>query len=671
MTQPLWTPSRTWLRSRRISGYAQFLAARTSRDFRYDFSALHAWSVEHRAEFWRSVIEYSGIAFEGNAEPTLIDGDRLPGAKWFPELAVSYAENLLRHPPEREAIIACDESGNRQAHTYGQLCKRTFVHMEALEAAGIRSGDTVGAILPNIYEAVPAMLGATALGARWCSVSPDFGVSGILDRLRQVAPRLLYAVRRYRYGSRAYDITDKLAGVVSGLPSLERLVLVDDDSVHRALPPKACTLTRFFRGASVSYCRQFRRFPFDHPLFVLFTSGTTGAPKCIEHGAGGSLLQLVKEHMLHCNLGPESRAIFPTTLGWMMWNWLVTSLATGCSIVLYDGSATHPSPTALFDVISRERVTMVGLAGAFIENCRKTRLDLRHSHSCEHVDMIFSGGSILSEEGFHFAHEKLFPGKPVYSCSGGTDIISCFLIADPWSPIYPGELSAPGLGMDVQVFDEAGRPVNGQKGELVCCRAAPSMPLGFLNDVEGRRYRAAYFERFPGVWAHGDYAEHTSRGTFVIHGRSDAVLNPGGVRIGTAEIYRHVETIPGILSSVVVGHQLANDIRVVLFVKLDEGMHLDEALRERIRAAIRAGASPRHVPKLICQVPDIPLTRSGKVSELAVRDVVNGRPVGNTEALTNPESLRHFVQAMSEEASPAPGSHDGDVDRDCACELNG
>jgi len=648
MTQPLWTPSTAWLNSRRLSDYAGFIAAKIGRDFRYDYAALHEWSVEQRDAFWSSVIEYSGITFEGGLEPALLDGDRLPGAKWYPNLKLSYAENLLRHAPAREAVIACDESGNRRAYGYGELAQRALAHMRALEAVGVRPGDAVGAILPNIYEAVPGMLGATGLGAQWCSVSPDFGSAGILDRLRQVAPRVLYAVRRYRYNGNDYNITDKLSDVVAGLPGLERLVLVDDAPDRLALPGHAVRLARFLGETPDAHPPEFRRFPFDQPLFVLFTSGTTGVPKCIEHGAGGTLLQLFKEHALHCNVGPGSRVLFPTTLGWMMWNWLVTSLATGCTIVLYDGSVAHPSPTALFDIIERERVTMVGLAGAFIESCRKAGLDLRRSHSFGSVDMVFSGGSVLSADGFHFAHERLFPGTPVYSCSGGTDIVSCFLVADPWSPIYGGELSAPGLGMDVQVFDDTGHPVIGQKGELVCRRAAPSMPLGFLNDPQGRRYRAAYFERFPGVWAHGDYAERTPRGTFVIYGRSDSVLNPGGVRIGTAEIYRLVETIPGILSSVVVGQQIDSDVRVVLFLKLAEGLRLDEALRERVRAAIRAGASPRHVPKIICQVPDIPLTRSGKVSELAVRDVVNGRVVGNTEALANPEALEYFAHALSE-----------------------
>jgi len=646
MPAPISTPSAERLESHRLSKFAEYVAQRRGRDFRYDYRALHRWSVTQPGEFWTSLIEFTGIIFDGELAPAIVDQDRLPGARWFPGLKLSYAENLLRHPAERPAVIACDESGRRGEYSFGQLRADTQRHMAALQAAGIGPGDAVAAILPNIYDAVPAMLGAAGVGAKWCSVSPDFGPAGILDRLGQVAPRVLYGVQSYRHNGRDYDIADKLATIVTQLPSVERVVLVDSvqaapTSTARA-PRDAVTLAAFV-GRAGGAAPGFRRLPFDHPLFVLFTSGTTGVPKCIEHGAGGTLIQLLKEHALHCNVGPGSRMLFPTTLGWMMWNWLVTGLATGCTIVLYDGSPAYPSQHALFDLIDRERVTMVGLSGAFIEGLRKSAVDLRKSHRFEHVDMIFAGGSILSAEGFELMDERVMPGKPLYSCSGGTDIVSCFLIADPWSPIYAGELSAPGLGMDVQVFDEQGHPVTGQKGELVCTRPAPSMPRGFLGDQDGSRYRAAYFERFPGVWAHGDYAERTERGTFIIYGRSDAVLNPGGVRIGTAEIYRQVDRIPGIVASVAVGQNTGGDVRVILFVKLAQGLTLDADFEARIKRAIRDGASPRHVPKLIRQVEDVPLTRSGKLAEIAVRDVVNGRAVKNTEALANPEALRHFT----------------------------
>jgi acetoacetyl-CoA synthetase len=645
----MWTPSQARLASHQLSDFARFVAARTGRDFRYDYAALHEWSVGDRGAFWTSVIEYCGLVYEGSLSPALLDGQRLPGARWFPELRLNYAENLLRHPTAHDAVITCDEAGNHRTYSYGDLRNDCLANMRALAAANLGPGDTVAAILPNTYEALTAMLGTTGLGVTWCSVSPDFGAPGILDRLGQVAPRVLYATRRYKYNGQVHDITEKLATVIASLPGLERVVLVDEQPGDSRPLERSVHLNEFLKASRDAPAPEFRRYPFDHPLFVLFTSGTTGAPKCIEHGAGGTLLQLVKEHALHCNVGPGSRVLFPTTLGWMMWNWLVTSLATGCSIVLYDGSPAHPAATAAFDVIVRERITMVGLASAFIETARKSGLDLRSSHNFDCVDMIFAGGSVLSAEGFQFAHERLFPGKPVYSCSGGTDIVSCFLIANPWGPIYAGELSAPGLGMDVCTYDQQGNRIIAEKGELVCRRAAPSMPLGFRNDPQGERYRAAYFDRFPGVWAHGDFAEETIRGTFIIYGRSDAVLNPGGVRIGTAEIYRHVERIQGIAASVVVGQQVDGDVRVVLFVKLSDGMHLDKALCSQIRAAIRTGASPRHVPKLICQVPDIPLTRSGKVSEVAVRDVVNGRTVTNTEALMNAEALRYFCAPLPEE----------------------
>jgi acetoacetyl-CoA synthetase len=646
--KPIWTPSPERLESHQLSKYAGYVASRYGVDFRFDYSALHRWSVTQPAQFWTSVIEFTGVVCEGELSPAIVDADRLPGARWFPNLRLNFAENLLRHPASQPAIIACDEGGARRTRSFGELRADTERHMASLHGAGIGPESTVAAILPNIYDAVPAMLAATGLGATWCSVSPDFGVGGILDRLGQVAPQVIYAVQSYRHNGKTYDVSEKIALMVSQLPTVERVVIVgavESDATSadaaRSLPEKTLSLEEFLATAS-GPAPGFRRLPFDHPLFVLFTSGTTGVPKCIEHGAGGTLVQLLKEHVLHCNVGPGSRMLFPTTLGWMMWNWLVTGLASGCTIVLYDGSPAHPSQTALFDMIQRERVTMLGLPGALIEGLRKSGLDLRQSHRFESIDMIFAGGSVLSAEAFEFMNEHVMPGKPLYSCSGGTDIVSCFLIADPWSPIYAGELSAAGLGMDVQVFDENGTSVTDRKGELVCLQPAPSMPRGFRNDPDARRYRAAYFDRFPGIWAHGDYAERTNRGTFIIYGRSDAVLNPGGVRIGTAEIYRYVDCIPGVLASVAVGQKFGDDIRVVLFVKLAQGLALNQTLEERIRREIREGASPRHVPKVIRQVPDVPLTRSGKIAEIAVRDVVNGHTVKATEALANPEVLLHF-----------------------------
>jgi acetoacetyl-CoA synthetase len=638
MSAPLWQPSADYLRKHTLTRFAGFLERTLGIAFGRDYAALHRWSIEHRGDFWRAVWQFTGVVGEGALNPAVLSADALPGAVWFPEARLNYAENLLRHPAEATAIIAADESGSHTRYTFGQLRTDVARHQYALASDGVGAGHVVAGILPNRYEAVVAMLATASLGAAWCSVSPDFGAAGILDRFLQVRPRVLYACRRYKYGGKDFDISDKVCRVQQGLQNLSRTVLLDNDpGTLEAIP-----LADFLPPSAGD--PRFERLPFSHRLFVLFTSGTTGVPKGIEHSAGGTLLQLLKEHALHCDVGPGDTMFFPTTLGWMMWNWLVTGLATGAAIVLYDGSPVHPAATSLYDLIERERVTMIGLAGAFLENSRKSGIDLTQTHRFDAARLVFAGGSVLSPEGHTFASRRLFPGVPVSSCSGGTDIVSCFLITDPWGPIWPGELQVAGLGMDVDVLNEGGRPVREEKGELVCRRAAPSMPIGFLGDPEGARYRAAYFERFPGVWAHGDFISTTEHGGYVIYGRSDAVLNPGGVRIGTAEIYRQVDTVADVLGSVVVSEEIEGDCQIVLFVRLAPGVVLTAQLRQQLRSAIRQGASPRHVPRRIVSVADIPVTRSGKIAEIAVREAVNGRLVKNIEALANPEALQYFTR---------------------------
>jgi len=640
---PLWLPSPDVLSKRRLSAYADWLEQRFGIALGRDYAALHRWSIEHAGDFWRSIIEYHQLKWSGSLAPEVNGIERLPGATWFPRLQLNYAENLLRADDSRRALLAINESGATRELSYGDLRKQVHAVQDFLRMQGLQAGDRVAAILPNIPEAVSAMLGAASIGVTWSSVSPDFGAAGILDRLSQVAPRTLFVCDSYTYGGKTFDVREKIDEVASQLPSLQRIVLVPASAIA-TLKPTSLPVIRWdeLMATRSEGDLTYARLPFSHPLYIVFTSGTTGKPKCIIHSAGGTLVQLLKEHALHCDLGPGDLAFFPTTLGWMMWNWLVNGLATGASLLLYDGSPGYPGPAVLLDLAVKHRVTLLGLASALIENYRKSGLDVSESHDLSHVRLIFAGGSVLSKEAFHYAQDHLAPGTWLASCSGGTDILSCFICTNPWGPVWAGELQAPALGMDVQVFNDDGQRVVGEKGELVCCSPAPPMPVGFLDDTDGNRFHEAYFNRFPGVWAHGDFVEQTEHGGFIIHGRSDSVLNPGGVRIGTAEIYRQVDQLEEIESSVVVGLERDDDIVVALYVVLKPGKSLDEELLGRIRSTIRTKASPRHVPKVVEQVPDIPRTRSGKIAESAVRETVNGRPVKQVEALANPEALHYF-----------------------------
>ncbi len=618
-----------------------------------EYAQLHRWSVDEPERFWSRVWDECGVIGDRGSDRVLVDGERMPGARWFPEARLNFAENLLAERGDGEgrpagpAIVATDERGRRRAIGRAELRRAVTRAARALAADGVVRGDRVAGILPNGPEAVIAALAATSLGALWSSCSPDFGRQGVLDRFGQIEPKVLVGCDGYAYGGRSFDVRAKLGEVAAALPGLARVV------VHPFLDETGdVDLGPIGHDRAVSWDEwlaphaddplELERFPFDHPVYVLYSSGTTGRPKCIVHGAGGTLLQHLKEHQLHLDLRPDERLFYFTTCGWMMWNWLVSGLASGATLVTYDGSPFHPGPDALFALAESERLEVLGVSAKFIDAAAKEGVDPAASRDLGPLRTVLSTGSPLAPEGFDYVYERVKSDVQLASISGGTDILSCFVLGEPTRPVWRGEIQAPGLGMRVRVFDTRGRGVIGRRGELVCRGPFPSMPVGFWRDAEQRRFRAAYFDRFPGVWCHGDWCQETPRGGFVIDGRSDAVLNPGGVRIGTAEIYRQVERLDEVLESIAVGQQWDGDVRVVLFVRLRAGVELDDALRDRIRNALRENASPRHVPARILQVGDVPRTRSGKITELAVRDVVHDRPIANLEALANPEALEQF-----------------------------
>ena len=609
-----------------------------------EYSELHQWSIQQPEDFWSAVWDFCGVVGE-KGSVILSDGDRMPGAKWFPEAGLNIAENLLKRRDDGDALVFWDENGPRARLTHNELFHATAQCASALRAAGVVAGDRVAAYLPNIPETVIVMLASASIGAVFSSCSPDFGVQGVIDRFGQIEPKILFVTDGYFYNGKPVDVSEKSREVVTRLSSVERVVVIP---FLKAVPKtneisQAQAWPEFLEPFDSRDQIEFTRLPFNHPLFILYSSGTTGAPKCILHGAGGTLLQHLKEHQLHCDIKPGDRVFFFTTCGWMMWNWLATVLASGATIMLYDGSPLAGEGKILFDYAEQESFTHFGTSAKFIDAIAKNRLSPVRTHNLSALRTILSTGSPLSPESFDYVYNHFKADVNLASISGGTDIISCFVGGNPLLPVRRGEIQCCALGMAVDVFDDQGQSVRGSKGELVCTKPFPSMPLGFWNDAEGKKYHAAYFERFAGVWAHGDYAEITQHGGTIIYGRSDATLNPGGVRIGTAEIYRQVEQLPDVIESLVIGQEWESDTRVVLFVKLRDGVVLDEELKSHIKTTIRQNTSPRHVPACIIAVPDIPRTKSGKIVELAVRDTVHGRPVKNLEALANPESLKLFA----------------------------
>jgi acetoacetyl-CoA synthetase len=630
----LWTPSVARIAA---SNLARFSARHGFGPT--DYSALHAWSVAEPEGFYGDLWDFAGVLGEKGSIAFVADDD-LTKVRFFPEARLNYAENLLREPDDRLAVIAHRDDGTRRELTRRELHDLVSRCVQALRSEGVRPGDRIAAIVTNDIEAVALYLASAAIGAIWASCSPDFGPAGARDRLSQIEPSLLVAVPRYGYAGKLIETTASINAVADG-PSVRRVVLLGAPPAGAVYARPALTLEEWlapFAPGPIDY----HRGPFDAPLAILFSSGTTGKPKCIVHKAGGLLLQHLKEQQLHCDLKAGDRLFYYTTCGWMMWNWLVTGLASGATIVTYDGNPAFPSSARLPDLIDAEQITHFGTSAKYIDGCHKGGSEPRTTHSLVSLRAILSTGSPLLPESFDYIYRSWKSDVHLASISGGTDICACFLGGVPTLPVRRGELQGPMLGMDVAAFGPDGAPVEGRPGELVCRNAHLSMPAGFWGDVDGSRYRAAYFERFPGVWAHGDFVERRSSGGFVIHGRSDTTLNPGGVRIGTAEIYRQVEAIPDVLEAVAVGQDWEGDQRIVLFVRLRDGTRLTDDLTKAIRSRIRSGTTPRHVPARIVAVPEIPRTRSGKISEIAVRDTIHGRPVGNDTALANPECLAAY-----------------------------
>jgi acetoacetyl-CoA synthetase len=641
-TKPLWQPSRERVERANLTEFRNLLEREWGVALP-DYGAVWRFSIDQMDKFWHSVWDYGQIIAPARGERVLENPGKMPGTKFFPDAHFNFAENLLRRRDGAVAIVFRGEDKVKRSLTFAELHDEVSRLAAAFRDAGVTSGDRVAGYLPNMPETIIAMLATASLGAVWSSCSPDFGAQGVLDRFGQIEPKILVAVEGYHYNGKSHDCLAKLKEIVAGLPTLQKVVTV---SYTRDKPPldgipNAVHYADFVAPHKAGVIH-FAHVPFNSPLYIMYSSGTTGVPKCIVHGAGGTLLKHIVEHRLHCDTKRDDRVFYFTTCGWMMWNWLVSALACEASLMLYDGSPFYPDGNTVFDFADAEKFTLLGTSAKFLDAAAKAGVEPAKTHSLASVRTLTSTGSPLAPEGFDYVYDKIKKDVHLASISGGTDIMGCFVLGDPTGPVWRGEIQRRGLGMAVDVFDDEGKPVRGEKGELVCTAPFPSMPLGFWNDPDGKKYHAAYFDKFPNIWCHGDYVLLTEHDGMVIHGRSDAVLNPGGVRIGTAEIYRQVERIPEVIEALVIGQDWDHDVRVVLFVVLRPGVKLDKALEDRIKAEIRKNTTPRHVPARIVQVGDIPRTRSGKITELAVREVVHGRPVKNREALANPEALENF-----------------------------
>lgn len=639
--QPIWTPSPERIANTAMTRFMQLVHERYQAPPLHDYAALYLWSVEFPENFWSAVWDFCEVRASQRARQVIVDGTRLPGAKWFVGALFNYAENLLRRDDDTPAIVFRNERGERRELSWRELRSEVARVAAGLKKLGIKQGDRVAGYLPNIPETVIAMLATNSIGAIWSSCSPDFGASAVADRFGQIKPRVLFAADGYYYAGKTLDRVPVLEEVCKQIASIESVVLVP--YLGKGVSTEGLTHAALFSDFGDAEAElSFAQLPFEQPAFILYSSGTTGVPKCIVHSAGGALLQQLKENILHTDMGPRDRYFFFTTCGWVMWNALASGLATGATIVLFDGAPLQPDPRILWRMAAEERVTIFGTSPRFLATCEQQDVKPREEFDLNALRTVVSTGAPLNPPSYRYVYRDVHPDVQLSSISGGTDLMACFGGGCPILPVYEGEIQALGLGMKTEVFDDAGKPLTGQQGELVCTRPFPSVPIGFWGDTEADRFTATYFARYPNVWWHGDLATITSRGALIVHGRSDAVLNPGGVRIGTAEIYRQLEQIEEILESVAVAQEQDGDVRVILFVRLRDGLLLDDPLQEKIRAAIRKNTSPRHVPAKIVQAPDLPRTINGKLVELAVRETVHGRPVKNASALANPESLEFF-----------------------------
>ncbi|MDH3919380.1 MAG: acetoacetate--CoA ligase [Rhodospirillales bacterium] len=643
MTDPLWQPSTERIEAANLTAFM----GQVEHDWGAScqgYGELYDFSITEMEKFWSSVWDFCGVIAERRGRVVLEHPEAMPGARFFPEARLNFAENLLRRRGPEDAMVFWGEDRVTYRVSWDGLHDAVSRVSRALAAVGVQEGDRVVGFMPNMPETVIAMLAATALGAVWSSCSPDFGVQGVLDRFGQIEPKVLFCPDGYFYAGKTHGSLGRVAEFAAQLPSLELIVVVPYVSKAPDVTglDKGVRLDEFVAPYEAGEIA-FRRVPFNAPLYIMYSSGTTGRPKCIVHGVGGTLIQHLKEHKLLCDVKPGDRIFYFTTCGWMMWNWLVSGLASEATLLLYDGSPFHPDGTVLFDLMAAEKGTLFGTSAKYIDALAKAGLNPGSSHDLSALRTITSTGSPLVPEGFDYVYEHVKSDVCLSSIAGGTDLIACFMAGNPIGPVWRGEIQARCLGMAVEVFDDDGRPVRGEKGELVCVRPFPSMPVGFWNDPQDLRYKAAYYEKYPNVWCHGDYVELTEHDGIVIYGRSDATLNPGGVRIGTAEIYRQVEQLDAVQEAIVIGQDWEGDVRVVLFVRLADGLTLGDQLVQKIKGRIREGCTPRHVPAKIIQVADIPRTKRGKIVELAVRDVVHGRPVKNEEALANPEALALYA----------------------------